>query len=42
MAEWVRLNLPGVAAVASEYRAEFGDVRLVWAREAGHEIGVQS
>jgi hypothetical protein len=39
MAEWVRENLPTCAAIAAEFKAEFGDVRLVYAREAGHEIG---
>lgn len=38
-AEWVRENLPTVAAVAARFRAEFGDVRLVHAVENGHEIG---
>lgn len=38
-AEWVRENLPSVAAVATAFREEFGDVRLVHAVENGHEIG---
>lgn len=38
-AAWVRENLPGCAAVAEAFRAEFGDVRLVFAAEAGHVIG---
>lgn len=38
-AEWVRENLPSVAAVAATFRAEFGDVRLTYASENGHEIG---
>jgi len=42
MAEWVRENLPTCAAVAAEFKAEFGDVRLVYAKEAGHEIGKPS
>lgn len=42
LAEWVRENLPTCSAVAAEYRAEFGDVRMVYAREAGHEIGRRS
>jgi len=41
-AEWVRENLPTCAAVAAEFKAEFGDVRLVYAKEAGHEIGRRS
>ena len=28
-AAWVRENLPGCAAVAEAFRAEFGDVRMV-------------
>lgn len=42
MAEWVRETLPTCAAVAAEFRESFGDVRLVYAREAGHEIGRRS
>lgn len=38
-AAWLADNLPTVAAFATAMRAEFGDVRLVWAKEAGHEIG---
>ena len=38
-AAWVRENLPGCTAVADAFRAEFGDVRLVFAAEAGHVIG---
>lgn len=38
-AAWVRENLPGCTAVAEAFRAEFGDVRLVFAAEAGHVIG---
>ena len=38
-AAWLRANLPTVAAIAASFRDEFGDVRLVWAKEAGHEIG---
>lgn len=38
-AAWVRENLPGCTAVADVFRAEFGDVRLVFAAEAGHVIG---
>ena len=41
-AEWVRLNLPTVAAFATAMRAEFGEVRLVYARENGHTIGKAS
>ena len=36
---WLQTNLPTVAAVAASFRAEFGDVRLVWAREGVHEVG---
>lgn len=36
---WLRANLPTVAAVAADFRMAFGDVRLVWAREGGHEVG---
>lgn len=39
MRKWVADNLPDVAAFASAVRAEFGDVRLVFAAEAGHVIG---
>lgn len=39
MRKWVAENLPTCASVANEFRKEFGDVRLVWARENGHEIG---
>lgn len=39
MRKWVADNLPAVAAFASAVRAEFGDVRLVFAAEAGHVIG---
>jgi hypothetical protein len=42
LAEWVRENLPTCAAVAAEFREAFGDVRLVYAREAGNEIGRRS
>lgn len=38
-AAWVRENLPGCTAVAEAFRAEFGEVRLVFAAEAGHVIG---
>lgn len=36
---WLRANMPEVAAVAADFRKVFGDVRLVWAREGGHEVG---
>lgn len=39
MRKWVAENLPAVAAFASAFRAEFGDVRLVFAAEGGHVIG---
>jgi len=39
MRKWVADNLPTCAAIAAAFRAEFGDVRLVWAKEGGHEIG---
>jgi hypothetical protein len=42
MAEWVRENLPTCAAVAAEFKAEFGDVRLVYASEGGHVLGTAS
>ena len=38
-AAWVRENLPGCTTVADAFRAEFGDVRLVFASENGHVIG---
>ena len=38
-AEWVRQNLPGCAAVAAAFRAEFEGVRMVWAREGWNEVG---
>ena len=38
-AAWVRENLPVCAAVAAEFKAEFGDVRLVYAAENGHTLG---
>lgn len=42
MAEWVRLNMPTVAAFATAMRDEFGDVRLVYASENGHTLGKAS
>lgn len=39
MRKWVAENLPTVAAFAAAMRAEFGDVRLVFAAEAGHVLG---
>lgn len=41
-AEWVKTNLPTCAAVAAEFRAAFGEVRLAYASENGHEIGTRS
>ena len=38
-AAWVRANLPECSAVAAAFRAEFGEVRLVFASENGHVIG---
>ncbi len=38
-AAWVRANLPECSAVAAAFRAEFGDLRLVYASENGHVIG---
>ena len=37
--QWVRQNLPQVAAKAGEFKAEFGEVRLVYASENGHAVG---
>lgn len=37
--QWVRDNLPISAAIASEFKAVFGDVRLVFASENGHVLG---
>lgn len=34
-----RRRMPGVTAVVDEYREVFGDVRVVWAKEGGVEIG---
>ena len=39
MQAWVKENLPACAAVANEFKAVFGDVRLVYACENGHELG---
>lgn len=39
MRKWVGENLPQVAAFAAAVRAEFADVRLVHASEAGHVLG---
>lgn len=39
LAAWVRENLPQCSAVAERFRAEFGDVRMVWASEGGHVLG---
>lgn len=36
---WLQANMPTVASVAAGFREEFGDVRLVWAKEGGHEVG---
>ena len=41
-AAWLRDNLPTVAAVAADFREAFGDVRLAWAKEGGHEVGKKS
>lgn len=38
-AAWVRQNLPTCAAVAAGFRAAFGEVRLIYASENGHQIG---
>ena len=38
-AEWVRQNLPECSAFAAACRKEFGEVRLLWASENGHEVG---
>lgn len=38
-AVWVREHLPTCAAVAAEFRAVFGDVRMTYASENGHVIG---
>lgn len=38
-ADWVRTNLPTVAAVAASFKAVFGDIRLAYASEAGHVLG---
>ncbi len=38
-AEWVRENLPICSAFAAAMRAEFGDVRMVFASENGHVLG---
>lgn len=35
----VREHLPTCAAVAAEFRAVFGDVRMTYASENGHVIG---
>lgn len=40
--QWVRDNMPVIAAIANEFKAEFGDVRLVFASENGHVIGKPS
>lgn len=37
--QWVRNNLPQVAAKANEFKVEFGEVRLVHASENGHVLG---
>lgn len=39
---WLQENMPTVASVAAGFREAFGDVRLVWAREGGHEVGQAS
>ena len=39
--QWVRNNLPTCAALAGDFKAVFGDVRLVYAAENGHELGKQ-
>lgn len=41
-AAWVNENLPACAAVAAAFKAEFGDVRLVFASQNGHTIGQRS
>ena len=40
--QWVRDKLPTCVAVASQFKAVFGDVRLVHAAENGHELGQRS
>ena len=37
--KWVQDNMPTCAAIAAEFKNVFGDVRLVYASEAGHVIG---
>ncbi len=37
--KWVQDNMPACAAIAAEFKDVFGDVRLVYASEAGHVIG---
>ena len=37
--QWVRDNMPIIAAKASEFKSAFGDVRLVFASENGQVIG---
>ena len=39
MRQFVQDNLPHCAAVAAKFKAAFGDVRMVYACENGHEIG---
>ncbi len=41
MAAWTKANLPTCASVAAEFRGVFGDVRMVWAAEAGHTLGTR-
>ena len=42
-AEYVARNFPECTKVASLIRNQFGDgVRMIWAKENGHELGKQS
>ncbi len=42
MRKWVTENMPTVAAFAAAMRAEFGEVRLIYASENGHTLGKAS
>lgn len=42
MAEQIRKLVPTCAAIAAQFRAEFPEVRLVYASENGHTIGQRS
>jgi hypothetical protein len=39
MQAWVKQNLPACAAIAADFKAVLGDVRLVYASENGHQLG---